>query len=418
MAECGKDSNLRKNLCLQYNFGRPVILPLFNRAGKEILRYLVRLIKPQFKILYSALAFFLLFGLFFAPMQAKAGFFSSLFGINASVNIENINSIEVTDATSQSRDLSLQANVSSALVIGDKNAKDSKDGEVKEGVDVNIVSDTALLPSTSIIGGQDDGDIFSDQTSVYVIRKGDSIEAIAKMFNVSENTILWTNDMKKGDKLVEGEVLIILPISGVKHTVTKGQTLKGIAGLYKVDVIDIAGFNGIASDTKLSAGDELIVPDAEISIPDGNNNKTSSKSNSKKYYEKSSVKNLAGYFINPVPNYKRRSQGYHDGGIDLAAPTGTKIVASASGRVILARMGYNGGYGNMIVIKHPNGTETLYAHQSKLAVKSGDQVEQGEVIGYIGSTGRSTGPHIHFEVHGAKNPGATTPMSWASPTKS
>ncbi|MFA6524490.1 MAG: peptidoglycan DD-metalloendopeptidase family protein [Candidatus Paceibacterota bacterium] len=326
-------------------------------------------------------------------MQAKAGFFSSIFGMDASANIEEV-SIQETDATSQSRDLSLQANVSSVLV-------DNKD-LVKEGINVNIVSDNALLPSMGVMGGADGGDVSFDQISVYVIRKDDSISKIAEMFNVSENTILWANDMKKGDKLVEGETLFILPISGVKHTVVKGQTLKGIAKLYQVDVIDIAGFNGIASDTKLIVGDELIIPDAEMS--DEGSNKVASKSSSKEVIKKNTGKDLGGYFINPVPNYRRISQRIHGkNGVDLAASTGTKIVATASGKVLLARNGYNGGYGNMTIIQHPNGTQTLYAHQSKLAVHTGDHVSQGEVIGYVGSTGRSTGPHLHYEVHGAKN---------------
>lgn len=343
--------------------------------------------------------------MFFAPIQANAGFFSFLFGNNASANTNISNLPEDINKTSQSRDLSLQANVSSALVIEDKNTKkDDKDGGVKEGENVNILSENALLPSTSILGGSGNGDISSDQISVYVIRKDDSISKIAEMFNVSENTILWANDMKKGDKLVEGDVLFILPISGIKHTVKKGQTLKGIANLYKVDVVDIAGFNGISTDAKLTAGDELLVPDADMTVSDGENNKTSSKSSSKEIIIKSTGKDLGGYFINPVPNYKRRSQGIHGkNGVDLAAPTGTKIVASASGRILLARIGYNGGYGNMVIIQHPNGTQTLYAHQSKLVVHTGDQVEQGEVIGYVGSTGHSTGPHLHYEVRGAKN---------------
>ncbi|MFA5827200.1 MAG: M23 family metallopeptidase, partial [Candidatus Paceibacterota bacterium] len=129
------------------------------------------------------------------------------------------------------------------------------------------------------------------------------------------------------------------------------------------------------------------------------------------------TRNVAGYFINPVPAYARRSQGLHgpgNRGVDLAAPTGTPILASASGTVLLARKGWNGAYGNMIIINHPNGTKTLYAHLSKIATSTGDYVSQGEVIGYVGSTGRSTGPHLHFEVFNARNPGGTTPMSFAS----
>ncbi len=118
------------------------------------------------------------------------------------------------------------------------------------------------------------------------------------------------------------------------------------------------------------------------------------------------LKSLAGYFIDPVPGY-RLSQGIHDNNaVDLAIGKGTPIHAAAAGRVLLARNGYNGGFGNVVIISHPNGTETLYAHQSKIATHTGDTVYQGQVIGYVGSTGHSTGPHLHFEVHGARNPGA------------
>ena len=195
---------------------------------------------------------------------------------------------------------------------------------------------------------------------------------------------------------------MILPISGVKHIVLKGQTLKGIAKKYNVDVGDIASFNGIAPNAQLALGDELIIPDAEMINTDA---PTKTKTNNPINIAKTALKTLVGYFINPVPGYKRVSQRLHGkNGVDLAAPTGTKIVAAASGTVLLARNGYNGGYGNMVIIKHPNGTQTLYGHQSKIATKTGTQVSQGEIIGYVGSTGHSTGPHLHFEVHGAKNP--------------
>ena len=110
-----------------------------------------------------------------------------------------------------------------------------------------------------------------------------------------------------------------------------------------------------------------------------------------------------------------KTQGLHGPGkrgIDIGAPTGTPIYASASGTVLLARTGWNGGYGNMVIIQHPNGTKTLYGHMSKLGARTGANVSRGEVIGYVGSTGRSTGPHVHFEVFNARNPGAD--WSWAN----
>ena len=102
----------------------------------------------------------------------------------------------------------------------------------------------------------------------------------------------------------------------------------------------------------------------------------------------------------------RKTQGIHgNNGIDIGAPSGTSVVASASGRVILTRTsGYNGGYGLMIVIDHGNGVQTLYAHLKAVYINSGQTVTQGQVIGEVGNTGRSSGAHLHFEVRGAKNP--------------
>jgi LysM repeat protein len=349
------------------------------------------------------LVFSLLFGAFSVPLEARADLLSSLFGSNVSANTD---SPDLTfDKNSQSIAL-LQANISSISVTQNKKDKKNND-EIDENTNVNILSNSALVPATSSLtvsdGTTDSGGPSSDEISVYVIRKGDSISQIADMFSVSTNTILWANDMKKGDKLTEGDVLVILPVSGVKHVVLKGQTLKGLANKYSVDVSDIAGFNGIAEDAKLAIGDELIIPDAQIVSAEPEQPKTIITNPIDSI--KTTLKVLIGYFINPVPDYKRKSQGLHGrNGVDLAAPSGTPIVASASGVVLLARKGYNGGYGNMVIIKHPNGTQTLYAHQSKIATSTGAQVSQGEVIGYVGSTGHSTGPHLHFEVYGARNP--------------
>jgi LysM repeat protein len=362
---------------------------------KEISRHFVCFIKPKnkkvSKILRVISAFSLLFGVIFMSLQpVEAGLMSSL------------SSIFVGDQA-----YALQANVSSISILEDKNSKDDVNITDDTNINIdNISEDKALSPNIGLMGVSDEKDIFDssgEDISVYVVRKGDSISQIADMFEVSTNTILWANNMKKGDKLVEGDILMILPVSGVKHTILKGQNLKGIANKYDADISDIAIFNGISTDAELALGDELIIPDAEmVNVEAPKKSKTNSSSSTNKI--KTTLKTLVGYFINPVPGYKRVSQRLHgNNGVDLAAPTGTKIVAAASGTVLLARNGYNGGYGNMVIIKHPNGTQTLYAHQSKISTKTGAQVSQGETIGYVGSTGRSTGPHLHYEIRGARN---------------
>ena len=113
----------------------------------------------------------------------------------------------------------------------------------------------------------------------------------------------------------------------------------------------------------------------------------------------------SGYYLYPLSS-GTKSQGIHGyNGVDLAAPMGTPVFASASGDVVVSDdYGWNGGYGNYVVISHTNGTQTLYAHLTEAAVFAGAYVYQGQIIGYLGSTGKSTGPHLHFEVRGAKNP--------------
>jgi len=219
------------------------------------------------------------------------------------------------------------------------------------------------------------------------------------MFQVSVNTIRWANDFS-GD-IRSGQKLIILPISGIKHTVKSGGTIDDIAKIYDADAREIALFNGISENKKLVAGDEIIVPYAEKETPKVISSKklATTKSSDK------STSNQSSWLKRPVSGgYK--SQGIHGyNAVDIATPIGTSVKASAGGKIIVSKeTGWNGGYGGYIVIEHSNGVQTLYAHLSESKVSQGQWVEQGETIGYSGNSGRSTGPHLHFEVRGAKNP--------------
>jgi len=267
------------------------------------------------------------------------------------------------------------------------------------GAEIAIVDQVALESNGS--GNEvfiDLGKSGTGEISVYVVRKGDTLGEIAKMFGVSTNTILWANNIK-ASAIKEGQELVILPISGVRHTVKSGDTLKSLATKYKADLEDILLYNDLASNTKIKVGDVIIIPNGVISATQVSRAKTSRSQISQNYPV------YAGYYLRPIVG-GRKSQGLHgNNGVDLAAPKGTPILASAEGKVIVSRAsGYNGGYGLYVVISHANGTQTLYAHMSKNNVVNGQHVDQGQVIGAVGSTGRSTGPHIHFEVRGAKNP--------------
>jgi LysM repeat protein len=228
----------------------------------------------------------------------------------------------------------------------------------------------------------------ADQITIYTVHEGETIGQIASMFKISADTIRWANDLKATATVTPEQVLLIPPVSGVIHEVKKGDTVASIAKLYGANADSILEFNDLGGATELAIGDSLIVPDGKI-LP----KKPATANNP-----------IAGYFMRPIKG-GRKTTGIHGrNGVDLAAPAGNRIYAAAPGKVVISRVGWNGGFGNYVVINHPNGTQTLYAHASTLLVKQGEYVERGQVIGTIGSTGRSTGPHLHFEVHGAKNP--------------
>lgn len=268
----------------------------------------------------------------------------------------------------------------------------------KGGDDTTIVGG-ALLPDVGPVGTIADvaDHHTNDQISVYAVHEGDSLSQIAKMFGVSANTIIWANDLPKSGAIKPGQILTILPISGISHTVAKGETISSIAKKYKGDAEEIASFNGLEIDSKLAIGQKIIVPDGEISAPTSSSGGKPSSGYSGPSY--------AGYYLKPVPN-GRRSQGLHGhNGIDFAAPVGSSVVAAADGVVIISKEGgWNGGYGNYVVIRHPNGTQTLYAHNTTNLVYPGQTVKQGQAIATVGVTGKVTGSHLHFEVRGAKNP--------------
>ena len=272
----------------------------------------------------------------------------------------------------------------------------------KGGGDITIVNNNSLLPDSGPLGTIADIEDQTDsgQISIYVVREGDSLSQIASMFNVSVNTIIWSNDIARGSKIVPGQTLVILPISGVKYEVKKGDTVKSIAKKLNGDANEIIKFNDLPADGQLAEGQTLIVPNGEIAPV------LAAKSDLKSSPVRgANGPSYAGYYIRPIVG-GRKSQGLHGyNGVDLADYCGTAVMASASGDVIINREGgWNGGYGNYAVISHSNGTQTLYSHLLSSIVSAGWHVVQGQVIGYIGSTGKSTGCHLHFEVRGAKNP--------------
>ena len=228
----------------------------------------------------------------------------------------------------------------------------------------------------------------------YTVQAGDTVQAMADLFGLDPTTVMWANPAVEDapDLLRIGQAVIILPIDGVYHEVAEDETLETIAEKYKVEpeAIVTCEYNSLEPpDYVIEKGMYLIVPGGEKpyvpkvvtsytgAVPEGARG--------------------TGRFQWPVLG--RITQGYWYGhrAIDIGAPTGSAVQAADGGFVSFA--GWTDvGYGYLIVIDHANGFATYYAHLSNMYVFAGQAVERGQVIGAVGSTGWSTGPHLHFEV--------------------
>jgi len=315
------------------------------------------------------------------PAVAHAGFLSfvsNLLGIGAEISTEG------KVKNSQTIPL-LEASVYSAALGGG-------DITIIEGA---LLSELGPAGTAADIA---DEKVHSTQISTYVVREGDSLSKIAGMFGVSVNTIVWGNNIK-GKSITPGQTLVILPVSGIRHTVVKGDTLKSIAKKYGGDIRDIVEYNDVSEDAVLVVGAIVMVPDGEIPEIKISPSKSSSP------IRGGGGPEYAGYYMRPLTG-GTKTQGIHGyNGIDIAGVIGTPVYAAASGDVIVSRAtGWNGGYGSYVVISHGNGTQTVYAHLSAALTKVGEYVVKGQMIGRVGNTGKSTGAHLHFEIRGAKNP--------------
>jgi len=321
-----------------------------------------------------------------APLSVHAGVFSSF--LNGSV------------VYYQQDPIFANAQTESLL----KAANHTDPNPAKGGGDI-LIEDGALV-AESLSDGTDsvNSRTANGEISVYVVREGDTLSQIAQMFDVSPNTILWANDITDPSIIRPGKELVILPITGVRHIVKKGDTIATIAKKYDGDAEEIIAYNRLASAQDISVGDTVVIPSGVVAAP--SLSKTTSGSRTSTSGSAVATGSGSSGFINPLPG-SVKTQGIHGyNGVDLSGVSvGTAVRAAASGSVIVAKAsGWNGGYGSYIVIKHSNGTQTLYAHLSSVSVSVGQQVSAGATIGGMGNSGKSTGPHLHFEVRGASNP--------------
>lgn len=237
----------------------------------------------------------------------------------------------------------------------------------------------------------------------YTVEEGDTPGAIAELFGISLETLLWANNLTARSIIKPGQTLTVLPVNGVEHVVVKGDTIASLAKKYNAVSEEILAFNNLEEGSSLEVGVRLVVPNG-IKPPPPAPKVVAIKPT---VVTRQSSPVVEGWLIAPAPGRNPRGgTGIHGfNGIDISNTCGTPIVAAAAGTVIVADgVGWNGGYGKYIKIQHPNGIITLYGHARELLVGAGVEIAQGQGIALMGTTGRSTGCHVHFEVRGAKNP--------------
>lgn len=343
--------------------------------------------------------------LIFVPQHAEASILSvvtSLFSAKAAA------ASDITPDTNSQKMALLEAPVNQNVNAGKGAAEVQVEGSA-------LVADPASsMPDTFT-------PVQNNEIITYTVKADDTIGSIAQKYGISANTIIWANNLNRSTSLKIGQSLVILPISGVQHKVASGDTIQSIAKKYKGDADEIVSYNDIQNNT-IKKGDIIVIPDGELTTTTTTG--TPSKSTSKKSKHGSllhvvagvglanadEVSDGSGYYIRPITGGVR-TQGIHgNNGVDLAESCGSNLYASAAGEIIISKNddGYNGGYGNYIVINHNNGSQTLYAHMQATSVNVGDSVKQGQMIGLLGNSGKVhgvTGCHVHFEIrNGIVNP--------------
>lgn len=245
-----------------------------------------------------------------------------------------------------------------------------------------------------------------DKIYEYTIQEGDTVGTIAQKFGISAETITWENDLPKKAVLKPGQTLRILPVSGVSHKVTRGETIYSIAKRYNAEpqaIVDFP-FNTFVNDETFA-----LAVGAVLTIPDGTPPREVAPTRFARTTPDAGTVAASGSFVWPAAGTISQGYVFYHKGIDIANKASPDILAADSGLVVSAGCSA-GGYGCHVIVDHGNGYRTLYGHLGRIYVNQGQGVRRGNGVGKMGSTGRSTGMHLHFEVH--QNGVAQNPLDY------
>src|SRR3989338_8678828 len=271
-----------------------------------------------------------------------------------------------------------------------------------------LMAEDGFIVKTSSLTEQGMRSAFS-QGIIHTVEPGESIASIAKMSSLKPETVRWANSLGDKDTVKAGQKLLILPVDGVLHNVKRGQNLNTISELFQVPKEIIAQQNKIQGGYLL-AGQQLIIPEGKPIVesppkpPKAVTGKPATPKFNPKFPQIKDFTSEPTYGIFQMPCDCYRTQGFTAShfGIDYQRKGGSAIFAAEAGTVVRSDYGWNGGYGNVVVIDHGNGVQTLYAHNKENYVVKGDTVIRGQPIAFMGKSGRVYGPtgvHVHFEVH-------------------
>ncbi len=236
----------------------------------------------------------------------------------------------------------------------------------------------------------------------YKVETGDTLSSIASKKDISIDTIKWANDLTDTDSIKPGQTLKILPWSGVSYTVKQGDTVESVAKKYSAEqqaIVDFP-FNDVPDDFKLKVGQLLIVPDGSPpELPSPPKVKPQPQYLAQGPQSPAFQAPYGAQFIWPAGGQITQYFAWYHPGVDIANRAAPGISASDGGVVVVSGWPDNSGYGNRVVLDHGNGYRSLYAHLSNIYVSVGQTISRGQLIGQMGSTGRSTGTHLHLEIH-------------------
>ena len=264
------------------------------------------------------------------------------------------------------------------------------DGKVSE-IFYDYISSDNTLNSDGVIGVK---------YEEYTIGEGENLTTISRKIGVNLDTLVSVNKITNANKLKPGQKIIIPNRNGLLYTIKQNENIEEVANKYDIQLNRILAFNKIDEISDIEIGDDIFLPGAKYTLDE----------RIEKFGQMFSlpvtvtrISSLFGYRIHPITKVRTKHTG-----VDIPGSLNTPVYAARKGKVIFA--GYSGGYGNLVIVRHDKGYTTYYGHLNKITTKIGANVGVGVMIGRMGSTGNSTGSHLHFEVR--RNGEALNPIDF------